>query len=292
MELSRTSDKWYAALATLLFHALLLLLFFLYTVITPLPPFVEEAGGGGGLGVELNFGDSDEGMGNINPELLSANSPNNSSQSSSDPVMLDEDNDDNYIEELNKKTPKDTKRHELKRPQDGPTITQRNNTPENTPDKRALYPGNKGGSEGKTGKAGNQGSKNGNDPFAPVYSGKGGGDGKGDGSGSGGGSGDGKGPGKGSGTGPGVSFSLLNRSPLSLPKPSYNSEKSGKVVVDITVDESGKVIKAAAGGRGTTIQDKSLFEQAEAAARKAKFNPSSTGEKKQIGTITYNFIRR
>lgn len=292
MELTRNSDKWYAAMATLLFHALLLLLFFLYTVITPLPPFVEEAGGGGGLGVELNFGDSDEGMGNINPELLSVNSPNNASQSSSDPVMLDDEDDENYIEELNKKTPKDIKRPELKRPQDGPTITQKSNTPENVTDKRALYPGNKGGSEGKTGKSGNQGSKNGTDPFAPVYTGKGGGDGKGEGSGSGGGSGNGNGPGKGSGTGPGVSFSLLNRSPLSLPKPSYNSEKSGKVVVDITVDENGNVIKAVAGGRGTTVQDKNLFDQAVAAARKAKFNPSSKGEKKQIGTITYNFIRR
>ena len=206
--------------------------------------------------------------------------------------MLDEYNDGNEMQQINKITPNDTTRHELKRAQDGTTINQNKNTPENTPDKRAVYSGNNGGSEGKTGKAGNQGSKDGKDPFAPVYSGKGGGDGKGDGSGSGGGSGDGKGPGKGSGTGPGVSFSLLNRSPLSLPKPSYNSEKSGKVVVDITVDESGKVIKAIAGGRGTTVQDKSLFEQAEAAARKAKFNPSSTGDKKQIGTLTYSFIRR
>jgi TonB family protein len=292
MELSRTSDKWYAVMATLLFHALLLLLFFLYTVVTPLPPFVEEAGGGGGLGVELNFGDSEEGMGNINPDLLSANSPNNASPSSSDAVMLDDNTDDNYIEELNKKTPKDQKRPELKRPQDGPTITQKSNTPENAPDKRALYSGNKGGSEGKTGKNGNQGSKTGTDPFSPVYSGKGGGDGKGDGNGKGGGSGDGNGTGKGSGTGPGISVSLLNRSPLSLPKPSYNSEKSGKVVVDITVDEKGNVIKAVAGGRGTTVQDKNLFDQAVSAARKAKFNPSSTGENKQVGTITYNFIRR
>jgi TonB family protein len=287
MQISQKSDKWYAAAITLAFHGLLLLLFLLYKIITPIPPFeIVEPGGGGGLGVELNFGDSPDGMGNTNPELLSASNLGGASAPEEDNFITDESTD-NFIKEVQK--PKTKKpRKELKRPQDGPRISQK---VEETNDTRALYPGKKGGSEGKTGKPGNQGSEEG-DPYASVYTGKGGGKGDGKGKGKGGGEGDGDGPGKGSGTGPGISANLLNRRAVSLPKPSYDSEKSGKVVVDITVDDQGNVIKAVAGGRGTTVQDASLFRQAESAAKRAKFNPDNSAPEKQIGTITYNFIRR
>jgi TonB family protein len=292
MELSRKSDRWYALVVTLAFHGLLLLLFLLYQIITPIPPFEVEPGGGGGLGVELNFGDSPDGMGMENPELLTSASKPSPPSPADDAVMVDENSNDNVVPVVDKVKPRKRKVKELSRPQDGPRITQSPDKPEEESDRRALYPGKKGGNEGKTGKSGNQGSKEGDDPFASMYQGKGGGDGKGKGSGKGGGDGDGDGPGKGSGTGPGISANLLNRKAVSLPKPSYNSEKSGRVVVDITVDDKGNVIKAVAGGRGTTVQDSELFRQAEAAARKAKFNPDNSAPEKQIGTISYNFIRR
>jgi TonB family protein len=292
MELSRKSDKYTASLITLVIHGLLLLLFLLYKIVTPIPPFeIIEPGGGGGLGVELNFGDSPDGMGNTNPELLTSTSTGATSPMVDDEVMAS-DIEDTYIPEVKRpKTPKPKKPiKELKRVQEGPTITQ-HTAPEEVTDQRAMYPGKKGGSEGKTGKAGNQGEKGG-DPYADLYQGKGGkGPGKG-GNGSGGGDGDGDGPGKGSGTGPGISANLLNRKATSLPKPAYTSEKSGKVVVDITVDQNGNVIKAIAGSRGTTVQDAELFRQAESAAKRAKFNPDNSSPEKQIGTITYNFIRR
>ena len=292
MELSRKSDKWTATAITLGFHGLLLLLFLLYKIITPIPPFeIEEPGGGGGLGVELNFGDSPDGMGNTNPELLSSASKASASAASDDEVMMDESSDENYIPEIQKKPKTKKPVKELKRPQDGPRITQSTDEPVEQVDRRALYPGKKGGNEGNTGKTGNQGEKEG-DPYASIYKGKGGGDGDGKGSGKGGGEGDGNGTGKGSGTGPGISANLLNRKAVSLPKPAYTSEKSGKVVVDISVDQEGNVIKAVAGGRGTTVQDAELFRQAESAAKKAKFNPDNSSPEKQIGTITYNFIRR
>ena len=292
MELSRKSDRWYALMASILFHGLLLLLFLLYKIITPIPPFEVEPGGGGGLGVELNFGDSPDGMGMSNPELLTSNSKPAPPSPADDAVMTDDNSDDNVLSNVEKVKPKKQKVKELPRPQDGPRITQSTDKPDEVADKRALYSGKKGGNEGKTGKSGNQGSKEGEDPYANIYEGKGGGKGKGKGSGKGGGDGDGDGPGKGSGTGPGISANLLNRKAVSLPKPAYNSEKSGRVVVDITVDDQGNVIKAVAGGRGTTVQDSELFRQAEAAARKAKFNPDNSAPEKQIGTITYNFIRR
>ena len=289
MELSQKSDKYYATAFTIGFHALLLLLFILYKIITPLPPFPED--GGGGLGVELNFGNSEDGMGMTNPELLaSEGKPSQSSPSEQAPI-LQSDDDENYVADIEKPKTKPKKEYkELKRKTDGPVITK---TEEPKVERRALYPGksNKGGSEGNTGKAGNQGKEDG-DPFAGIYKGKNGkggdgGDGKGSGGGEGGGDGDGKGTGKGSG----ISYDLAGRKPTTLPKPAYNSPKSGRVVVEIKVDAQGKVFSAKAGARGTTVQDASLFREAEAAAKRSKFNPNPDGAEQQIGTITYLFIR-
>ena len=62
-------------------------------------------------------------------------------------------------------------------------------------------------------------------------------------------------------------------------------------MVDITVDQEGRVVKVRAGARGTTVQDAELFRQAESAARKARFKPDPDAPDAQVGTITYNFIR-
>ncbi len=284
MELSQKSDKYYATAITIAFHAILLLLFILYKIITPLPPFPED--GGGGLGVELNFGNSEDGMGMTNPDQLSsAGSPQPTAANQAN--ILQSDDDENYVPDIEKVKVKPKKEYvELKRKTDGPVITK---TVEPVVERRALYPGKSktGGSEGNTGKEGNQGKENG-DPYAHAYTGKGG-NGKGDGEGEG--EGPGKGPGKGPGTGGGISYSLDNRTPSSLPKPAYNSPKSGKVVVEISVDKTGKVVKAKAGARGTTVQDASLFREAEAAAKRARFNSNPDAAELQVGTISYLFIR-
>ena len=285
--MSHPSDKYTATAITIGFHGLLLLLFILYKIITPLPPYPED--GGGGLGMELNFGNSADGMGMMNPDQLSAAGKTPPPSKSEEAALLkSETEEDNYVPEPNKPIKK-REAKELKREITGPVITK---TIEPVVEQKALYPGKgKGGSEGTTGKPGNQGAEDG-DPFSKLYTGKSGkgGDG-GEGNGSGGGTGGGNGTGNGTGNGPGISFDLAGRGSLSLPKPAYTSQKSGKVVVEITVDEAGNVIKAKAGGRGTTVQDASLFEQAERAARRAKFKSTSGGPDKQIGTITYTFIR-
>lgn len=77
-----------------------------------------------------------------------------------------------------------------------------------------------------------------------------------------------------------------------LPLPSYNVQKSGKVVVRITVDRNGKVTSAIPGYQGTTVTDKTLWEAAKEAALKATFNISSTAPVSQEGTITYVFTLR
>ena len=74
-----------------------------------------------------------------------------------------------------------------------------------------------------------------------------------------------------------------------LPRPSYNVQESGKVVVAIWVDNYGQVQKAVAGMEGTTVTDKTLWQAARKAALGAHFNMSTDAPALQEGTITYIF---
>ena len=74
-----------------------------------------------------------------------------------------------------------------------------------------------------------------------------------------------------------------------LPRPTYAVQASGKVVVDIWVDNYGTVQKAVAGAEGTTVTDKTLWQAARKAALGASFNMSADAPALQKGTITYIF---
>ncbi|MFI3319275.1 MAG: hypothetical protein SNH01_00690 [Rikenellaceae bacterium] len=97
--------------------------------------------------------------------------------------------------------------------------------------------------------------------------------------------------GAGGGAGGGLietSFSLNGRSLVgSLPKPSYNSNTTGKVVIKVTVNELGAVTGAAYQPQGSTTNSSALVEAARLAALKAKFSESDNFL--QGGTITYIF---
>lgn len=69
--------------------------------------------------------------------------------------------------------------------------------------------------------------------------------------------------------------------------PSFFSDKTGKVVVDIWVDNYGTVQKAVAGAEGTTLTDKDVWNQARLCALRASFNMSADAPAMQKGTITY-----
>ena len=75
----------------------------------------------------------------------------------------------------------------------------------------------------------------------------------------------------------------------SLPKPSYNSQAEGVVVVQIKVDQYGSVIEAIPGAEGTTTNDKNLWSASRNAALKAHFNQSANAPAVQTGTLTYIF---
>ena len=89
----------------------------------------------------------------------------------------------------------------------------------------------------------------------------------------------------------GNSFSLSGRS-LSgtLPRPAYNIQEEGIVVVEITVDRTGVVTSAQPILRGTTTQNSTLWEEARKAALKARFNPDQGAPALQKGIITYHFV--
>lgn len=118
--------------------------------------------------------------------------------------------------------------------------------------------------------------------------------GSGQGEGSGSGKGDGEDGGGGTGddlTGSGTSFSLSGRSSKSLGLPSSRTNEVGSVIVTITVDQEGNVIRAIAGARGTTIDNKSLWRHCEYAATQSKFTSNPNAPFEQKGTITYKFQR-
>lgn len=95
----------------------------------------------------------------------------------------------------------------------------------------------------------------------------------------------------GNGLGSGGKWSLAGRSIKgSLPEPNYKLQKSGIVVVEISVDQTGKVTSATPGKKGSSTLDPELLKLAKEAALKAQFNANPTAQAKQIGTITYNFV--
>ncbi len=106
-----------------------------------------------------------------------------------------------------------------------------------------------------------------------------------------GGSGGGIGTGEGTGVGPGKGngYALKGRKLLKRPELLDNSQEEGTVVVQIIVDENGKVIDAIPGVRGTTTNSAYLRALARQAAKTARFSPSPTGIKEQKGTYTFVF---
>ncbi|MFW6043527.1 MAG: energy transducer TonB family protein [Marinilabiliaceae bacterium] len=121
-----------------------------------------------------------------------------------------------------------------------------------------------GSSQGETGESGNQGETSG-EPNAGNYDGSGKGD-----------------------TGSG--YDLSGRSlEGGLPKPEYDIQEDGIVVVRITVDRNGNVIDAEPILRGTTTQNSYLWRVAKEAAMKARFNADEDAAARQKGTITYHF---
>lgn len=246
-----------------------LLLSFFYIVSKAELP--EEVGIGG---IIVNYGTSDEGMGN---DYMSVEEPSvdpNANGKTPDKVTPNEEvtqntqatnannnivtDDNSDAVSLNTK-PNNTKNAPTQKTEDKPATPVIN--------QNALYKGNKnkgtGTGDGNGNVAGNQGKPEG-DPLSNNYNGTGSGNG-------------------------GVALDLKSRRFVSRPTIKDDGQKSGKIVVEIRVDKNGVVTSAKAGARGTTLTDATLWDKCEDAALGSRFNTLDSAPDTQIGTIVFNF---
>lgn len=272
---------------SIMIHAAIVMALLFLVMTTPNPPFPEMGGGGGVL---VNIGYVDEATGEEQPMSETVTDRPVESEVtpsvSGDERIATQETEEAPVSHSNKDTNKGTKPVKVQ-PKTQPTKPKEQ---PRTADPRSLYQGRTTAStsQGTASRgSGDQGDRSG-DPNS-LYTGKGG-NGGGQGSGSGTGTGDGEGPGIGTGKGGGVSFSLNGRKWMRTPVISDRSQETGKVVVDITVDQAGNVVSAIPGGRGSTTTSSYLFRLAKEAAMKAKFNASPEGADVQKGTITFIFV--
>jgi TonB family protein len=245
MKINLDKDKRWGIIGTIVFHLVVLLLMFMISMKPPSPPRPL-------IGLEVNLGNSDQGMGDIQPEIASqAIQQSQSSASERNEKVSTQD-----IEESVNLKNKDRKANNQQKEPEKPKV-----------DDKYLFSKNKntknGGSEGITGKPGDQGNPNGV-PNSDNYVGSGG---------------DGN-----------VAWNLAGRKSLSLPKPKTNISEQGTVVVKIWVDKTGKVINAKIFITGTTTSNSTLQDLAVKAAYQAIFNSNPNAAEVQTGTITYQFI--
>ena len=280
--MSEKNNRFKGVVGTIGFHLLALLAILYFAMSTPLPLPGEE-------GVEVNLGSSDQGMGYVQeqspppvqqpPPALPPPQTDPEPEPEEDLITQDVEDTPAIEEEDVEEKDEEKQEEEVIKPEETPVeevVQEAEAEPEPQPEppkvnERALYKGNSntdgdGSNQGETGKPGDQGQPNGT-PDATNYEGSGGfGD-------------------------EGVGYDLGGRGAKHLPKPAYDSEEQGKVVVDIKVDRNGKVVSAMAGAKGTTISDLRLRRLAEEAALRSVFASDPNAPERQRGTITYNFIR-
>lgn len=278
-------NKLISATISAVIFVLLFLILIWYTIITPNPPFPITEGGGGGT--EINFGTYNEGTGNIeNNGIGDATSvvenseitPPPSNPETNESIFTSDNGENVDIVETKPKIENHTTIITPTKPTE--TVKPKEKTlAEKIAEKALKNKGLNGGGDGNSGHAGNDGSPDGN-PNSHGTGGSGGGDG--------GGIGPGHGPGTGSGSGYGIS--LAGRSVVKPPQLPKDTKEEGKVVVEITVDQTGTVIRAEAVGRGTNTNSSMLKTLARQAAFATKFNVSGqVGEQKGTITIVFSF---
>ena len=290
MSFQLTEDDKKSLAITTVVYALLILLLFLLRFWPPAD--MKIMGGGGGGGIEMNFGDSDFGMGdNYKSEVLNVKDQVKATTIATpdEDVISDDNADDNVV--VPKKDNIKVKPIPVKK--DVKPAIVKPKVSKNADDALSSILGNKGG-DGNDTKGGNKGSANGNLDSNGYYgngsgNGSGGGNGSGNGTGSGSGTGSGNGSGSGGGNGSGSGYSLGNRKALSKPQPDYTCQEQGRVAVQVSVDRNGNTISVTAGVQGTTNTAKCLLDQAKIAAMNTKWQPDSNAPEKQVGKIIYTF---
>jgi len=276
--MSERKDRIRAAIGAILFHLLLLIALIFLGLSTPLPLPEEE-------GVEVNLGYSDVGSGHQQstkpleqptpptptPTTTAPEQPKEKivEQETEEAPAIQEKPAEKPKQEVKQEKPVEPKKVEEKPVEKVVEKAKPEPKPQPVVDPRLIYKGKKNtkgtSSEGNDNQAGDKGKVTG-DPNSNGYDGLG-------------------------GKGNGISYSLGSRKAKSLPKPNYNSDDQGKVVVSIWVDKSGMVTRAEIMQKGTNVTDIKLRNMARQAAMKAKFTPDMDAAEVQKGSITYHFIK-
>jgi hypothetical protein len=291
MQKKDTNKNIKAGTYTAIICGTLLLLTFLISWTNPLPevPPVEE-------GMEVNLGDSDQGLGEVAPMVPGPPAADADEVSTPPKTQLTQqeeskevETDDNDKEAPEAVVPKPaapkpdakkipTKETSPKTVKPSPQVV---NNPTPAPKKpAAVYKGGTasgtGGNEadsyngtrnqGIAGGKGDQGKPGGN-PDSDSYTGSG-------------------------GTGnSGVSISrgLQGRRISKLPSFEDDFNQNAKIAIDVKVDGDGRVTSATYQPRGSTTSDAGMRSIAIQKAKQIKFTPSASGGEESIGTIIFNF---
>ncbi|MFL9845964.1 energy transducer TonB family protein [Flavobacterium rhizosphaerae] len=224
-------------------------------------------------GIAINFGTSDVGMGDIQPTepVRSAPQPTPTPPQTA-PVeeqVVTQDVEDAPVisnEKPTKQPPKEQVKPTPKPTPAPPTPSKATNDALNSLINGPKSDGKANGGEGNDNKAGDKGRIDGT--LGGDYNG---------------------GSGGGNTRGGNGNYQLGNRGALAKPSPKYTCNEQGTVVVQISVNRSGKVIEANSGVRGTTNAASCLLEQARIAAMNTTWEPDPDAPDKQIGKIIYNF---
>ncbi|KAA1242433.1 energy transducer TonB [Aquimarina sp. RZ0] len=291
-----TKHKKKSFIITTILHVMIIFLLF-YLGLGYLDPEPES-------GIAVNFGTTSTGSGDVQPPEAIQSSPKQTTPETpqvepesepeisevTDEVITQDTEDAPVIEEKPKKEPKKKAEKPKETPKDKPTEQKpvekveekpvenvEEKKPDPKPDKSTLdildsfsnglkSDGKVKGGEGDDGKPGDKGDPNGN-PYANSYYGQ---------------------PGKG-GLGNGVGYGLNGRGKASGSAIKQNCNESGRVVVKIVVNRSGRVIQAIPGVKGTTNSASCLLEPAKKTALTFKWKPDPKAPVKQIGFIEITF---
>lgn len=285
----KKSMAWTTGVVGLLLLVLMLIRFVDSSTIAAL------AGGGGG-GVEINFGDSDFGMGNdYMNETLNVTDASKKAITKQQSIVEEEILAQENVTDVREYTVVKKTNPVKEKPKNTTTQVVQNKPKDQLSDltKNALSSfssGNNSGGDGDDNIAGNKGKRDGSLTSSNYYGD--GGSGGGSGGGHGTGTGTGIGAGSGTGTGGGNGYSLAGRKAVTRPLPQNNCNEAGTIVVQVTVDRNGNVVKAIPGFKGSTNSSSCLLNIAKEAALKTKWEAKSSAPDSQIGSIVYNFKLR
>lgn len=294
MKMQFTSEEKKSMVLTAAVSGALLIILILIRFVETIDAAQMASGGGGG--VEINFGDSELGMGpDFTSEVLNVNDVTQKQTTSKEDVAEDEILAQENTNEVREFTvvKRETPKKEVKKITSEPVKVQPKKQEVSDLAKSALAnlnKSNKSGGDGTDNVAGNKGKLDGSLSSSNYYGD--GGSGGGTGGGHGTGNGTGVGPGSGSGTGGGHGYSLAGRKATSRPTPNNNCNEAGTIVVRVTVDRNGNVINALPGIKGSTTSSSCLQNIAKEAALRTKWEAKSSAPDNQIGTIVYNFKLR